>query len=694
MSKRKILVTAALPYANGPIHIGHLVEYVQTDIWVRFQRLCGNDCRFFWADDTHGTAIMKSARKHGVTEEQFVTAMSEAHQRDFQGFSISYDHYGSTHSDANRALCHEIWSAFEREGLIETREIPELFDPDTGEALPDRFVQGTCPKCKSADQNGDSCDKCGATYSPRDLIDPVSTISGKTPVEGSTEHYFIRIEPLQEFLTDYTQCGEHLQDEVANYLKGHFLHEPLRDWDVSRPKPYFGFEIPGTDGQHCWYVWFDAPIGYIASTREWCEKNGEDFDSWWRNADTEIHHFLGKDIQYFHCLFWPAMLKTAGFQLPTRIHIHGFLTVDGAKMSKSKGTLIAAETYLKHLDPAYLRYYFAAKLGPRLDDLDLNVEDFINKVNSDLVNKIANLASRTAKFVKETGLSPRYPEDGGLFEAGARQGRLIAEAYENCDFARAIRLIVELADKANPYVENAQPWVLKKDPQKAGELQDVCSVALNLFRQLVVYLAPVLPKLAQQTGELLNDPITSWDQSQQPLTGTPVSKFEHLMKRIDRKDVDKMVEESKPVDDVAADEATNAAQGAATTDEDAAKYQDSGQALADEPLAEECTIDDFVKVDLRVARVVAAEHVPEARKLLKLKLSLGGDQQRQVFAGIKAAYEPEKLVGRLVVMVANLKPRQMKFGLSEGMVCASGAGGEDVFLLSPDSGAVPGQRVH
>ncbi len=682
MSQRKILVTAALPYANGPIHIGHLVEYVQTDVWVRFQRLRGHDCRFFWADDTHGTAIMKSARLAGVTEEQFIAEMSEAHQRDFDTFGINYDHYGSTHSETNRQLCHEIWSAFKEQDLVERKKIVELFDAETGEALPDRFVKGTCPKCKSPDQNGDNCDKCGHTYTPKDLIDPISTISGKPPVEGETDHYFVKIESLQEFLTQWTQCGEHLQDEVANYLKGHFLNEPLRDWDVSRPKPYFGFEIPDTGGQHFWYVWFDAPIGYIASTKEWCEANGEDYNDWWRNEDSEIHHFLGKDIQYFHCLFWPAMLKTAGYQTPTKVHIHGFLTVDGEKMSKSKGTFIKAETYAKHLDPAYLRYYFASKLGPRLDDLDLNFEDFVTKVNSDLVNKIVNLASRTAKFIKDVGLSDTYPDDGGLFEYGAQLGEQIAEAYENCDYAKAMRLIVELADRANPYVENAEPWNLKKDPDKKQQLQDVCTVALNLFRQLVVYLQPVLPRLAEQVGELLNDEITDWNQSQTPLVGTPVNKFKHLLKRIDPKDIEKMTEESK-------------LEVADTDQEDpGAKYNDSGQPMIDEPLADECTIDDFVKVDLRVARVIAAEHVPEARKLLKLTLSLGGDHRRQVFAGIKAAYDPEKLVGRLVVMVANLKPRQMKFGLSEGMVCAAGPGGQDVFLMALDEGAQPGQRVH
>lgn len=681
---RKILVTAALPYANGHIHIGHMVEHVQTDIWVRFQKLRGNRCIFIWADDTHGSAIMKSARQAGVSEEAFIKSMSDAHEQDFAGFGIEYDHYGSTHSQTNRALAEEIWSAFQKQDLVKVRKVAELFDSETGESLPDRFVRGTCPKCGAVDQYGDNCDKCGATYSATDLKDPISTISGTAPVHGETDHYFLQIEQLHDFLDEWTQSGKHLQDEVANYLKGHFLGEPLRDWDVSRPKPYFGFEIPGTDGEHFWYVWFDAPIGYIASTKEWCDKQGEDFDSWWRNDETEIHHFLGKDIQYFHCLFWPAMLKTAGFNLPTRVHIHGFLTVGGEKMSKTKGTFIKASTYLKHLAPEYLRYYYASKLGPKLDDLDLNLEDFVTKVNAELVGKVVNLASRSAKFVQQTGLSETYPDDDGLFDFGAAQGNRIAEAYENCDYARAIRLILELADRANPFVENAAPWILRKDESKAQELQDVCTIALNLFRQIVIYLSPVLPTLAEKVGELLNDPINDWNQSKSPLLGTPVNKFKHLAKRIDEKDVANMIEESKSE---AAEEA--AQEGPLVGHE----FGDSDQPMLDKPLADECTIDDFVKVDLRIARVVAAEHVPEARKLLKLTLSLGGDHRRQVFAGIKAAYEPESLVGRKVVMVANLKPRKMKFGLSEGMVCAAGAGGEEIFLLSPDDGAQPGQRV-
>jgi methionyl-tRNA synthetase len=679
---RRILVTAALPYANGPIHIGHLVESVQTDIWVRFQRLRGHRCVFIWADDTHGSAIMKSARHAGISEEEFIARMSEAHQRDFRGFEISYDYYGSTHSETNRRIAAEIWEAFQRQGMIALRPVTELFDPDTGESLPDRFVKGTCPKCRSPGQYGDNCDKCGATYSATDLIDPVSSVSNKPPVIGQTDHYFVQISKLQDFLTEWTQSGKHLQDEVANYLKSHFLSEPLRDWDVSRPAPYFGFSIPGTEGKHFWYVWFDAPIGYISATREWCQKTGENFDSWWRSDEAEIHHFLGKDIQYFHCLFWPAMLKTAGYSLPERVHIHGFLTVNGEKMSKSKGTFITAETCLKHLDAEYVRYYYATKLGPRLDDLDLNLPEFVSRVNADLIGKVVNLASRTARFVESTGLSATYPDDGGLFRQGAEAGDAIAEACENCDYSRAMRLIIELADRANPFVENAAPWTMKKDPAQSQRLQDVCTIALNLFRQIVVYLSPVLPGLARKAGVLLNDPVVHWNQSQTPLIGTTVSRFEHLMKRVEEKDVQAMMEESLQ---------QNAAPAAS---ESSSRWNDSGQPLLDEPLAAECTIDDFTKVDLRVARVVAAEEVAEARKLLKLTLSLGGGHQRTVFAGIKAAYAPEKLVGRLVIMVANLKPRQMKFGLSEGMVCAAGSGGEEVYILSPDEGSVPGQRVH
>lgn len=693
MNQRKILVTAALPYANGPIHLGHLVEYIQTDIWVRFQKLRGHQCVFMWADDTHGTAIMIRARKEGRSEEEVIAEASEDHQRDFAGFQIEYDNYGSTHSDENRQLCGEFWQAIGEKGLVKEKDVDQLFDVTEGTFLADRFVTGTCPVCNAPDQAGDNCSKCGSTYSPVDLIDPVSTLSGTKPEVRTAKHLFIELEQLHGFLDDWTQSGKHLQDEVANYLKGHFLGDPnseegskpLRDWDISRPAPYFGFEIPDSPGNY-WYVWFDAPIGYIASTKQWCDRNNDSIDNWWKNDAAEIHHFIGKDIIYFHTLFWPGMLKSAGYSLPTKVHIHGFLTVNGEKMSKRKGTAFKAETYLNHLDPSALRYYYASKLGARLDDIDLNFEEFINKVNSDLVGKVVNLASRSAKFVKDVGLSETYPDDGGLFEQAAAAGDEIAKAYENCEYNKAMRLILELADRANPFVENAAPWTLKKDPEKAGKLQDVCSVALNLFRQLVVYLAPVLPDLAEKTGALLNDPIVSWDQTKTPLTGTPVAKFKHMMKRIEEKDVTKMVEESQKE----AEEAIAAEQAATLADQ----YGDSGQPMIDEPLADECTIDDFMKVDLRVARIVNAEHVEGAKKLLQLTLSLGGDHRRQVFAGIKAAYEPEQLVGRLVVMVANLKPRKMKFGLSEGMVCASGPGGEEVFLLNPDEGAKPGQRVH
>ena len=688
MTVRKILVTAALPYANGPIHIGHLVEYLQTDIWVRFQKLRGNRCIYICADDTHGTAIMIRARKEGRSEEDLIAEMSQQHQDDFARFDIEFDNYGSTNSDENRALCGEFWEKIRAAGLVREADVAQLFDTEQGTFLADRFVRGTCPRCHAVDQPGDNCSKCGHTYSAAELIDPVSTLSGTTPEVRTAGHLFIQLEKLHSFLDEWTQCGKHLQPEIANWLRGHFLGDPdseegakeLRDWDISRPAPYFGFEIPDSPGNY-WYVWFDAPIGYLASTRQWCDKQGESFDDWWKSDETEIYHFIGKDITYFHTLFWPGMLKSAGFSLPTKVQIHGFLTVNGEKMSKSTGTFVQASTYLAHLDPSYLRYYYATKLGPRVDDLDLNLDEFISKVNSDLVGKVVNLASRSAKFVKQVGLSPKYPDDGGLFQQAAAAGDEIAQAYEGCDYNRAMRLIMELADKANPYVESAEPWNLRKDPDKQQELQDVCTVALNLFRQLAIYLSPVLPRLAQQTSELLGVPIEHWDDTKTPLTGTPVAKFKHMLQRVEMKDVKAMIDESK-------------VEAEAESSPPAATFQDSDQPLKDEPLAEQCTIDDFAKVDLRVARVVSAEDVPEARKLLKITLSLGGDERRTVFAGIKAAYDPQDLIGRQVVMVANLAPRKMKFGTSEGMIVAVGPGGSDVFLLNVDEGGVPGQRVH
>ena len=675
---RRLLVTAALPYANGHIHIGHLVEYIQTDIWARFQRMQGHRCIYLCADDTHGTAIMIRARQEKRSEEELIASMSEAHQRDFAGFHIRFDHYGSTNSEANRLLCEEIWAAHREAGAVSERDVTQLFDPQEGVFLADRFVKGTCPNCGTAEQYGDNCDSCGATYSPADLKDPKSTLSGATPEVRTAPHLFIDIERKHEFLNEWTQSGEHLQPSVANYLKGHFLAKPLRDWDVSRPAPYFGFRIPDSTNNY-WYVWFDAPIGYMAATREWAEAQGESFDDWWRSPDTEIHHFIGKDITYFHTLFWPAMLHTAGFSLPTRVQIHGFLTVNGEKMSKSKGTFVLASTYLEHLDPEYLRYFYASKLSSKVDDLDLDLEEFATKVNTDLVGKVVNIASRAARFVKDTGLSASYPDDEGLFESAAEAGADIAAAYDSCDYARATRLIMGLADRANEYVDRKEPWTLKKQPGNESQVQDVCTVALNLFRQLVVYLAPVLPRLAKESGKLLGAPTGAWTDAATPMSGTPVAPFKHLMKRVDPKAVQKVVDAST--------EASADVQSAPAADDD-------DQPLVDEPIADECSIEDFAKVDLRVARVLEAEQVPDARKLLKLTLSLGGDVRRTVFAGIKAAYEPESLVGRLVVVVANLKPRKMKFGTSEGMVVAAGPGGKDVFLLSPDSGAKPGQRLH
>jgi methionyl-tRNA synthetase len=679
---RKILVTSALPYANGPIHLGHLVEYLQTDIWVRFQKLRGNRCIYICADDTHGTAIMIRARQEGRSEEALIAEMSQQHQGDFAAFGIAFDHYGSTNSESNKRLCGEFWAAMRKKGLIAERDVSQLYDPVAGTFLADRFVKGTCPKCKAPNQYGDSCDKCGATYTPSDLIDPQSTLSGSKPEVRSAKHLFVELEKLHPFLEAWTQSGEHLQTEVANYLKGHFLGEKLRDWDVSRPAPYFGIEIPDSPG-HYWYVWFDAPIGYIASTSDWCERQGEQLASWWKSNDTEIHHFIGKDITYFHTLFWPGMLHAAEFSLPKKVHIHGFLTVNGEKMSKSKGTFVKAATYLKHLDPTYLRYYYAAKLGPRLDDIDMNLEEFIDKVNSDLVGKVVNIASRCAKFAAKNGLSATYPDYldvDRLFQHAAFDGEKIAAAYEDCDYAQAMRWIMLLADKANQFIDFHAPWKLAKDAEQAKKLQDVCTVGMNLFRQIMTYLAPVVPGLAEQAGALLQQPITSWSAASTPLLGTQVTEFQHMLKRVERKDVDAMIEESREAVPVE----TNAAP----------QFADSEACLLAEPLAEMITIDDFTKVDLRIARVLNAEHVPEAKKLLKLTLSLGGEHQRTVFAGIKAAYDPAKLIGRLVVMVANLQPRQMKFGLSEGMVVACGPGGEEVFLLNVDDGGKPGMRLH
>ncbi|MBI3864677.1 MAG: methionine--tRNA ligase [Planctomycetia bacterium] len=717
MDERKILVTAALPYANGHIHIGHLVEYIQTDIWVRFQKLKGNRCIFLCADDTHGTAIMIRARQEQRSEESLIGEMKESHVRDFAGFDIEFENYGSTNSAENRDCCAAIWEGLRAAHLISEKEVTQLYDVKAGTFLADRFVKGTCPKCGSPDQYGDSCDKCASTYSPTDLKDPVSTLSGSTPELRSAKHLFVQIESLHAFLEMWTQSGEHLQPEVSNYLKGHFLGEPLHDWDVSRPAPYFGFEIPDSPGNY-WYVWFDAPIGYMASLAEWCRKNGETFDEWWPHGDKansqgpEIHHFIGKDITYFHALFWPAMLFAAKFKLPTKVHIHGFLTVGGEKMSKSKGTFVRARTYLDHLDPAFLRYYYASKLSSKLDDLDLNLDEFVSRVNSDLVGKVVNLASRTARFVQDEGLSPRrvfemaardvdavsshqlvsfipaYAEAADLFKANCAAADEIAELYEIGDYGAVVRRVMQIADAANRFVDAHPPWDKTITP---GLRQDFCTIVLNYFRQIAIYLSPILPRLAEQTAKLLNLAPPAewrWEDAQKSLPpGGAVSKFEHMLQRVDAKKVQAMIEAS--AEKAPGETETRTASGAANQ-----LAHDGGEALAAEPLSPTCTIDEFAKIDMRVARVLAADDVKDSNKLLQLTLSLGGNEKRNVFAGIKGVYKPGDLVGRLVICCANLAPRKMKFGTSEGMVLAAGPGGKDIFILAPDSGAVPGQRVH
>jgi methionyl-tRNA synthetase len=495
---------------------------------------------------------MIRARQEGRSEEALIAEMNGLHQQDFAGFQIQFDNYGSTNSDENRELCAVIWKKLREADLITEREVEQLYDPVENTFLADRFVKGKCPNCKSPDQYGDNCDKCGAAYAAADLIEPYSTLSKATPELKPARHWFIQLEKLHSFVEQWSQSGEHLQTEVANYLKGHFLGQPLKDWDVTRPAKYFGFEIPDAPGNY-WYVWFVAPIGYIASLWQWCKANGEKLEDWWPTGPDaeargpEIHHFIGKDITYFHTLFWPGMLKAARFKLPEKVHIHGFLTVDGEKMSKSKGTFVKASTYLKHLDPAWLRYYYASKLGPRLDDLDLAVDEFVNKVNADLVGKVVNIASRTAKFVQAKGLAKAWPSEvdsDKLFEQAAKEGEAIAAAYEECNFAQAVRLIMAQADRANVFIDKFEPWKLNKQPDKAQLLQDVCTVALNLFRQIVTYLAPVQPLLAEQAGKLLNEPLTSWDATQRPLLGTAVAPFSHMMKRVEKKDIEAMIEES------------------------------------------------------------------------------------------------------------------------------------------------------
>lgn len=677
---RKLLVTCALPYANGSIHLGHMLEHIQADIWVRYQRLRGNTVNFICADDAHGTPIMLKAQQMGMTPEAMIEMVSEEHQRDFAGFDISFDNYHSTHSDENRELASHIYLQLKKNGFISSRTISQLFDPEKEMFLPDRFVKGTCPKCKSEDQYGDNCDACGETYSPTELINPKSAVSGATPVMKDSEHFFFDLPQFESMLKEWTRSGS-LQSETANKMQEWF-EGGLQQWDISRDAPYFGFEIPGEKDKF-FYVWLDAPIGYMGSFKNLCDKRGDlDFNEYWnKDSKTELYHFIGKDIVYFHSLFWPAMLDGSGFRKPTNVFVHGYVTVNGAKMSKSKGTFVKASTYLNHLDPECLRYYYAAKLNNRIDDLDLNLEDFTQRVNADVVNKIVNLASRNAGFITKRfdgKLSADFAEPE-LYAEFAGAADRIAELFETREFGRAIREITALADKANQYVDEKAPWVVAKQEGQDQALQDICTVGINLFRVLMTYLKPVMPALAERTEAFLNQELT-WEGVATPLTDHAVTPFKALFNRIDPKQVEAMIEASK---------AEAAAEKAAA---DAAKPKSAETELSKDPLAAEIEFDDFAKVDLRIAKILSCEAVEKSDKLLKFELDIGGET-RQVFSGIKSAYQPEDLIGKYTVVVANLKPRKMKFGLSEGMILAAGPGGSDLWLLEPHQGAQAGMRV-
>lgn len=670
-TKRQILVTNALPYANGPIHIGHMLGYIQADIWVRYQKMHGHDCHFVCADDAHGTPIMLKSQQLGMTPEAMIAQMSDAHQADFADFGVSFDHYHSTHSEENRELASLIYTRLRDNGHIHTRTIEQLFDPEREMFLPDRFVKGTCPDCGAEDQYGDNCDVCSATYAPTDLKNPKSAVSGATPVLRESEHYFFDLPAFGDMLKAWTRSGS-LQDEMANKLNEWF-EQGLQQWDISRDAPYFGFEIPDAPGKY-FYVWLDAPIGYMSSFKAYCAKNNLNFDDYWQeDSKAEVYHFIGKDIIYFHSLFWPAMLKGAQFRQPTNVWAHGFITVNGTKMSKSKGTFIMARTYLDHLNPEYLRYYFAAKLTSRIDDLDLNLTDFAQRVNSDLVGKVVNIASRCAGFIakKFDGKLSDTIAEPELMKQFTDAADSIAESYEKREFSRAMRDIMTLADRANEYIAVKEPWQLAKDEAKQQEVQDVCSMGIHMFRALMVYLTPVVPELSKQAQDFLNDDFT-WDSARTVLTGHTISKFKALLQRVPMEKIEAMIEDSK--------EAMQAQQAPANPH------------MADDPISEEIEFNDFAKVDLRVAKIANAEHVEGADKLLKLTLDLGGET-RQVFAGIKSAYNPEDLIGQHTVMVANLKPRKMRFGMSEGMVLAAGPGGKEIYIMNPHEGAEPGMRV-
>ncbi len=679
-----MLVTSALPYANGPIHLGHLVEYIQTDIWSRFQKMRGHDCYYICADDAHGTPIMLHAQKRGISPEQLIEESLAEHQRDFSAFAIDFDYYYSTHSDENRELAETIYTRLKDAGHITTRDVEQAYDPEKEMFLPDRFIKGECPRCHTPDQYGDNCEACGASYSPTELINPVSAISGATPVTRSSEHHFFKLQNFADMLRRWIKQG-HVQKEMANKL-GEWLDGDLREWDISRDAPYFGFEIPGAPGKY-FYVWLDAPIGYMASFKKLCEAKDLDFDEYWgKESTTELYHFIGKDIVYFHALFWPAMLEGAGFRKPSGIFAHGFLTVNGEKMSKSRGTFIKASTYLDHLNPEYLRYYFAAKLGSKVTDLDLNFDDFTSRVNSDLVGKVVNIASRCAGFITKRfdGKLSAGIDQPDLLAELVNAGDAIAESYENRDYNRTMRDIMALADRANQYIDQKQPWVMAKVKGKDQELHQVCSMGINLFRILVTYLKPVLPVTVEKSEAFLNITALTWANRAQPLTNHSINKFKPLMTRVDQKAIEAIIN---------AEQHTLGGQDKVSQ---TTPTQKTTKAVQQNNVSQDnstIAFDDFAKIDLRIARITKAEHVDGADKLLQLTLDLGDMGTRNVLAGIKSAYQPEDLEGKLTVMVANLAPRKMRFGVSEGMVLAAGPGGEDLWLLEPHIGAQPGMKV-
>ncbi len=691
---RKILVTSALPYANGAIHLGHLVEYIQTDIWVRFQKMSGQECWYVCADDTHGTPIMLRAEKEGLTPEQLIERVHGEHARDFAGFLVGFDNYHTTHSPETRDYANHIYGKLKAAGLIEVRSIEQYYDPQKQMFLPDRFIKGECPKCHAKDQYGDNCEACGAAYAPTELIDPYSAVSGAKPELRHSDHYFFKLSDprCESFLRQYTASGV-LQPEAANKMQ-EWLGEPgdskLSDWDISRDAPYFGFEIPDAPGKY-FYVWLDAPIGYMGAFKNLCAQKGLNFDDYFaRDSNAELYHFIGKDILYFHALFWPAELEHAGFRTPSKIFAHGFLTVDGAKMSKSRGTFITAESYLAGgLNPEWLRYYFAAKLSSTMEDIDLSFEDFVARVNSDLVGKYVNIASRAAGFIEKRFAGKLAAADASLpaLRAIHAAAPRIAELYEAREFGKAIREIMALTDGANQYVDSVKPWELAKQEGKESELHAACSNALNLFRLLTVLLKPVLPGLAAQVEAFMNLPPLTWADSATLLAdGHAINAYRHLLTRVDPKLIDALIAANKT-------SLAPAENQTVTKNDSPAKESPKESSSADSAL---CTIDDFMKVDLRIARIANAEHVEGADKLVRLTLDIGEEKPRNVFAGIKSAYDPAQLVGRLTVMVANLAPRKMKFGLSEGMVLAASDGSgatPGIFLLSPDSGAQPGMRV-